>query len=843
MSQSLPPNIWPGHLVIVHPALPQQHLGIDKVFEWMGDTVDARYQNILMVHKFELRDYTERLILEIHEKLCHSYNNFYNDRWEKRFNQAMTPYGYGVLQSELNAARSRIADLEGKTSLQEHAFQNKLRSGYRYGERSEFRTFGGPHNKDGQDTYDHPNFFFPETAFPEAEANEGTAAPLNQKNLTVLQNMLLHDLVAPPASAGTAVHYGMRRSESAPLLGDMEDLGAPRVESEAQEANSERDYFSDEADINIEDWNVNMRGGAGSVYSENFNIDDDEDEEETGTLSNYSVPAQWANYTTQAQNRTSIPAASHVSSSDRSDTSQARSVFAGPAPKVDAYAPLNSTNDEYSLSIHRPDQTTLVAKPTWTTMDPKTRRRTYSEYSTDKESESGQSQAKVPSTIDPESQENGALAATFRSSSVYTSLDSSSGASTLLGAPNVRFATPSSVSTPLDPRLEDVTLDIDEGVRENFLPITELSTAQRPRTIAEQLNPSLAFHSAAPIINVFSSGSTSTYTSKVDPRVNDLDRHGNRIGNVEQQGQVKKRYREHHLKLVKERDEQMLRATAEKRAWEAMDPQERAERLAILRQPVKFWHGQPGAALEDSFDLDAIPNVYTQAVSTEYIETWMQCVQIETTDENHNDSFFVEAWDDDADISNASASNTQSPRGASSRTPAQIIHLASSLRAVNLEPRSLRSRDAPTSTSKHLYGASGASDNDSLHQGINDLAILDDSPVVRTIQDTEIELHEGPIPNEISTKFDSLVANAHVSGRLVAVTLNPLVKYTPAAIIKRVFGGVVQDIQFYEAKRQAVIVFLHCAEAEAFVHHVKKIKKSGTAQEFRALQIDVDWYQ
>lgn len=70
-----------------------------------------------------------------------------------------------------------------------------------------------------------------------------------------------------------------------------------------------------------------------------------------------------------------------------------------------------------------------------------------------------------------------------------------------------------------------------------------------------------------------------TLDRKVDNRGELRDRHGKYIDGKDR-GLMKKHLEEDRKRLIEERDEQLARATYEKRAWDAMDPSEKEERLA-----------------------------------------------------------------------------------------------------------------------------------------------------------------------------------------------------------------------------------------------------------------------
>jgi len=138
----------------------------------------------------------------------------------------------------------------------------------------------------------------------------------------------------------------------------------------------------------------------------------------------------------------------------------------------------------------------------------------------------------------------------------------------------------------LDPDLEDPNLDIDPNVRANFLPINELYHAQVQPSAFARRNPTLVASNSGGSISTVIAGETITYTPKSgDTRLGRLDRHGNYIGKYE--GEIKKSRKRQYKEDVKERDRQMLQATAEYRALAAMNAEERAILLERLRKPYE----------------------------------------------------------------------------------------------------------------------------------------------------------------------------------------------------------------------------------------------------------------
>lgn len=116
-------------------------------------------------------------------------------------------------------------------------------------------------------------------------------------------------------------------------------------------------------------------------------------------------------------------------------------------------------------------------------------------------------------------------------------------------------------------------------------------------------------NTAAPIKVIIGGNVVKTLNRKVDDRGQLRDRHGKYIDGKDR-GLMKKHLEEDRKRLIGERDEQLLRATQEKRAWDAMDPDEREIRLA-KKARNEFLVGMLGAGHDSSvFDVletDEIP--------------------------------------------------------------------------------------------------------------------------------------------------------------------------------------------------------------------------------------------
>ena len=78
--------------------------------------------------------------------------------------------------------------------------------------------------------------------------------------------------------------------------------------------------------------------------------------------------------------------------------------------------------------------------------------------------------------------------------------------------------------------------------------------------------------------------------------------------------------------------------------------------------------------------------------------------------------------------------------------------------------------------------------------------------------------------------------------RLVCVELHPDVPYSPEAIVSRIWGGTVQEFQFFPETRQVLVLFIEPTHAQIFVEHVENAQRTS-AHEYRRLQIAVSWHQ
>jgi hypothetical protein len=170
-----------------------------------------------------------------------------------------------------------------------------------------------------------------------------------------------------------------------------------------------------------------------------------------------------------------------------------------------------------------------------------------------------------------------------------------------------------------------------------------------------------------------------------------------------------------------------------------------------------------------------------------------------------------------------------SPTTRFERTPREAENLAISLSLLKINKKT-RSAQASAATSDQHFTIP------------EDLRILDDSPLLRPPQDvvTNLTIDLNSSNQEL---FDDALKNNEAHGRVVMIRLHQLVKFSPAAIAKRIFGGLIQEIQLFERKRMAIIVFLYAKEASEFIRHMEEIRSNGDRHDIVELQIEADWYQ
>jgi len=143
----------------------------------------------------------------------------------------------------------------------------------------------------------------------------------------------------------------------------------------------------------------------------------------------------------------------------------------------------------------------------------------------------------------------------------------------------------------------------------SFRDVTDLlKPSTGPRSAFEQRNQDVLSRNTAAAVKVIIGGQVAkTLHRKADNRGELRDRHGKYIDGKDR-GKMKKHLEEDRSRLIKERDEELVRATQEKRAWDALNPSEKERRLA-KKARHNFLVGMLGAGMggTDMYQSEEIP--------------------------------------------------------------------------------------------------------------------------------------------------------------------------------------------------------------------------------------------
>ena len=114
-------------------------------------------------------------------------------------------------------------------------------------------------------------------------------------------------------------------------------------------------------------------------------------------------------------------------------------------------------------------------------------------------------------------------------------------------------------------------------------------------------------NTAAPVKVIIGGQVAKTLDREIDNRGELRDRHGKYIDGKDR-GLMKKHLEEDRRRLIEERDEQLVKATQEKRAWDAVHPGEKERRLA-KKARNNFLVGMLGAGIgrTDMCETEDIP--------------------------------------------------------------------------------------------------------------------------------------------------------------------------------------------------------------------------------------------
>lgn len=571
-------------------------------------------------------------------------------------------------------------------------------------------------------------------------------------------------------------------------------------------------------------------------------LEDEEDDEV-----DHSIPTTWGvnNSSDVFRSEAQLNSRPASSASNRFATSDASRGFARAfAPIKKRLDPYESQNQQRSFSFSSAVPN-VSGSASWDSYDPTTENQ--SETSRKSRRQDGQEFATRGRT-DANDPRNKALEGTFGTTSVKRVTEENSEWLDL-------------TLPDLNPDLEDPSLDIDPNVRANFLPISELYRAQSQRSASAMRNPTLVASNSGGSISTVIAGETITYTPKSgDKRLGELDRHGNYI--AEYKGEIKKSLKRQYMVDVKERDRQMLQATAEYRALAAMSAEERADLLERLRKPYEW----QGAFDEDQHDEPAIPEAYTGSIPTDRIMTWMEDDFSQISLASRRDTApstsgsasgrCEDSVDRDAPLGDFSGLNNfaagslfvplEKPAPRTQQYFRDALHYGrkqDSRRPASQRSSSTVRTQTITQFDQARFNNAGTSPSvTASSRGLDDPFSFDDSPDFQFPDDCPIESGIRMMPKQ-QQFYKAAMAFSQEHGRVVLVHLHQLVKFTPGAIAKRVFSGIIQEMQLFPVQRVAIVIFLFPSEAKAFVRHVKKVHEHGTRNDIVSLQIEASWYK
>ncbi|KAI9777166.1 MAG: hypothetical protein M1839_009009 [Geoglossum umbratile] len=377
----------------------------------------------------------------------------------------------------------------------------------------------------------------------------------------------------------------------------------------------------------------------------------------------------------------------------------------------------------------------------------------------------------------------------------------------------------------LDGKFENPDLDVDEDIRKEFRPVSDLMTEQpASASLQDRRNPFLRpSATSAPLTVVIGGRIAKVLKPKADRRAESLDRFGNYIG--KDLGLMKKHLIEDRQTKIKLRDEEMVEATRQKRMFESLDAGQRELALGERRAPLSFITGGQGAASADVFEDSDIPEIYLRSVAESALGRSDPPPNWNIPESSHETPMILSGEDMDAWDSNGELSHRLTP--VSGTSDSTVRATGANAAAIG---RTRRTRGRKISTMSSTDPSSP-----SLVYGDPELAPIEDVegvPGEFVVEDDEAK----------ADVWGDLYKLSSIRGRVVSVTLHDPVQFTPGAVMDRVFGGIIQEVQFHPKERIALIAFLFPAEAEDFVKHVKTTKENNH-QEYRRLQIDADWYK
>lgn len=235
-------------------------------------------------------------------------------------------------------------------------------------------------------------------------------------------------------------------------------------------------------------------------------------------------------------------------------------------PKVNPYDPQNRLvpKDEYSFMRERQD---AEVRGAWTAIDPDSGTRLWDK--------------RHHAEVEERAQARSEGRPTSRASSVRPDPWSgwaSSTTSEFTDVQGVKSESMSTISAGFDARFENPDLDVDPEVREKFIGVQEVLRQNKGSLSAFEQRNNLSYNASAPVHVIIGGELVKTMVPKVDRRGELRDRHGIYIDGVNR-GLMKKRFEDERKRRIEERDDELIQASKDRRAWMALTPEERERRL------------------------------------------------------------------------------------------------------------------------------------------------------------------------------------------------------------------------------------------------------------------------
>ncbi|KAI9681617.1 MAG: hypothetical protein M1829_000814 [Trizodia sp. TS-e1964] len=551
------------------------------------------------------------------------------------------------------------------------------------------------------------------------------------------------------------------------------------------------------------------------------------------------------------------------SQSGRDNKRRFAPAFAERLPKIDEYDPQKALkpDDTYRFLKEKED---AKLKGTWLTIDPSTRKRTLDSlfHAERHTAESNRSNLTTHTQLNTASERSAAHSSGFPRSDAFDAISgiADSDRASTAKAPSIvaseeefpslanarwRRGTSSQGSLgsprpapPIDPRFENPDLDVDESVRRRFVPIANiLDETVAPRSAYEQRNAGiLTKKKAAPLKVIIGGKVAKELELEIDERGKYQDRFGNYIG--KNLGPMKKHLIEERAANIEQRDREMVMLTKEERRLAAMTPAERTiyELEKLAREPKEFW----GAVNTDIFTSEDVPDVYMPKYTTWNLRGNWSGGRGGRGGRGRGAGRGGNSREGGSHGTFSQLSSTPFVHGTQhSRGPPSTFSFSDDIIPL----------DSGAST-PHFTGANSTPQCLRPYPSRPPSASSGGRPSTATTVEEPLELSalkEGtattppPLAADDVPTFEQTVLACETLPRIVHITLAPLVAYSPGAIATRLFGGSVQEIQFFPRSRAALVAFAFPAEAASFMQHMDSIARKGSAQEIRALQITARW--